>query len=185
MKYVVLTSLLFLGVATDALGQQPARRGLDQIDLLSVPRTNAQNDRPVEVNAELFELLEPLVRYCRELERNYKTSVMDKDEPLTPANFGSIFSSKADAIQRSLFLIRKMEEVPPQVAALLRETDQIGWDISIVVGSLFEPPDQHVLKDLALLSGKYGVSDGADAKQLVAAILRRLNANFARIRVVG
>lgn len=186
MKYAVLVTLLFLTVST-AFAQQPAtRRGLDQIDLLSMPRSTQASDAGPAVNVDLdtFQLLEPLVRYCREMERDYKTTVIDGNKALTAETFSEVFNRKAEAVQRSLFLIGKIKEMPPQVAALLQETDQYGRDLALIAVSLYEESGKPE-GDVARVSRKYGMGDQPDKKLLVAAILRRLNANFARVKVAG
>lgn len=187
MKYATLTALLLLSGILTAYSQQPTttRRGLDQIDLLTVPRTSAPVGAPVHVDLETFQLLEPLMRYCRELEQNYVTTVMAKDEPLTPASFATIFRSKADAIQRSLFLIRKIEEPSPQLSRLLDETDLIGSDLGVIAFALHSEEPKDVQREVEGLKKKYAVGDQADLKHLAAAILRRLNANFGRVKIQG
>lgn len=186
MRYAVLTALLFLSGTSTTYSQQPTttrRGGLDQIDLLTVPRTSAQVGAPVNVDLDTFQLLEPLVRYCRELEQSYATTVMAKDEPLTQANFATVFNRKADAIQRSLFMIRKIEKPSPQLSGLLDETDLIGRDLGIAAISLYSGESEEAQTEVQSLKKKYAVGEKAGLKQLVAAILRRLNANFARVKI--
>lgn len=184
MKCAIFTCLLLFGASSTAMSQQPSsRRGLDQIDLLSVPRATAQNETAVNVDLETFQLLEPLVRYCRELERDYKSIVIDQDAPLTADKMTSVFMRKADAISRSLFLIRAMEKPSPQLTALLDETDRVGRDLGKVILALHNGETADVVKELSALNAKYDVAGNADRKQLVAAILRRLNGNLARLRV--
>jgi hypothetical protein len=184
MKYLILIVLVFVCIAAPVCAQQPiVRRGLDQIDLLSMPRTTTPAGSPVNVDLETFQLLEPLVRYCRELEREYKTSVLESNVQLTAESFAGVFTRKSEAIQRSLFLIRKIKEPSPQVSALLNETDAFGRDLAMIAVSLYDDDQAGVGDDIARLGRKYGAGDQPDKKQLVGAILRRLNANFGRLKL--
>ncbi|HVF31043.1 MAG TPA: hypothetical protein VNA22_08735 [Pyrinomonadaceae bacterium] len=185
MKSSIVTCLLLVGITMTAFSQQPSgRRGLDQIDLLTVQRAATQNGTPIDVDLETFQLLEPLVRYCKELERDYKTNVLDSNKPLTPESMAAVFARKADAIHRSLFLIRKIKDVSPPVAALLNETDGFGRDFTLIAVSLYDDDRADaVYDDIVRLGRKYGLGDQPDKRQLVGAVLNRLNANFTRLKL--
>ncbi len=147
-----------------------------------MPRAGTQSDSPVYVDLETFQSLEPLVRYCRELESDYKAALLDANKPLTKVSFFDLFAGKGEAMHRSLFLIDKIKEMPPEVKTLLDENSAYGRDLGLIAAS-FDHGDQ-IGPEILRLGPKYGLGDQPDKKQLVGAILRRLNATFTRIRVV-
>lgn len=187
MKHFTLAAILLLSFVVAAYSQQAngRRRGLDQLDLLSLPSsTTSGSAAPIIVDLQTFQLLEPLVRYCRELEALYKTEVLDKPGPLTPAGFDSVFRQRGIAIHRSILLIRKTPDVAPQVSKLLDQTDEFGKDASMVIISAQFPDDEDAKKEMANVRKKYNAADSMEPKIVIGVILSRMNANFARLRLV-
>jgi hypothetical protein len=80
-------------------------------------------------------------------------------------------------------MIRKIDEPSPQLSGLLDETDLIGRDLGIAAIALHTEDTDEVRIEVQSLKKKYAVGEKADLKQLVAAILRRMNANFARVKI--
>lgn len=187
-KRIAIVILMFVATAWVVAAQQPAaerqRRGLDQIDLLSV-RTDKTTTvaAPVVVDLATMQLLEPLVRYCRELERSYNAEVMAKPEPLTREAFDKVFRQKATAIHRSLFMIRQMQELSPEVSALLNDTDESGKEIGLVAVGMQLPYELKAQLEVEFLKTKYGLDDAAGYKELIAVVLRRMNLNFGRLKL--
>ena len=182
---IVVAIGVFCGVA---YSQEPARtrRGLDQMDLLTIPRSA---DRPsVNVDLETFELLEPLINHSRGLETFFRENVLAK--PAVPSDdVHEAFGRKTVAVYRSIFLIKEIKKtLSPELRAILDQSSETAKFLGKVAAIVrFDAPIT-LEKEMSDLYREYGMTTSddyrADRLRLIGVMVRKLNENFSKIRVV-
>ena len=173
-----------------AVGVSAQRRGLDQMDLLSVPRstsTAAAESRDlskIDVNGATFKLFAPLIGHCNKLENEYRTELAG---PKTKtAHSYEYFMNKTGAIYRSSYLIRQIQPLPDDVNGVLDDNDRIAEDAAMILATLAYGGGEASKAQFAEIFRRFGLkqteNSESDRAQLVAAMLGRINSNFARLK---
>jgi hypothetical protein len=97
------------------------------------------------------------------------------------------FLQKTGVIYRSTFLIKEMQTLSDPVKAIVDQNEQITEDVGRILAILSFGGGDAFKDQIADLNERFAISDSGnsafDREVLVAAMLRRINANFARFRV--
>jgi hypothetical protein len=189
MKHLAFAVLLTIGFSAASNAQ--TRRGLDQLDLVTVSRSAAPAapTSPVEIDLETYKLVAPLIDHCKKLERDYQTSIVEDKIQLGRAVKYQRFMEKSAAVYRSVYLIKQMQTLADPVKAVVDDNQQISEDVANVLATLAYNNADTFKEQLAAVSKRFAVTDTgnsvADRERLVTVMLQRMNANFARLKIAA
>ena len=186
-----LTFMALIVATCFAAGATAQRRSLDQMDLLSVPRSTppgAAESRDlsrINVDTETYKLIAPLIGHCTKLENEYRSELAGTRS--NNAHSYEYFMQKTGAIYRSSYLIRQIQPLADDVTGVLDDNDRIAEDAAMVLATLAYGGGEASAAQFAEMFRRFGLkqteNSESDRAQLVTAMLRRINSNFARLKV--
>ncbi len=188
MKCLV-TAILVCSAAVLTNAQQPAssrRRGLDQMDLLAVPRSAEPAAASVTVDEETFKLLAPLIGYCKRLESDYTNELINDPSRLGRSFKHERFMKRIGSVYTSISLIEQIQKLPAPAAEIVDRNEAIAEEAARILAILSFGGGEGFKDQIAALNDEFGITRSentvSDRERLVAAMLRRINTHFARLK---
>ena len=203
MKAIPVTAIIL----AFALGAYSQRKGLDQLDLLPTPRaTSPSTSEPPALDpsnqpldGSHWGLVRPLSEYSIKLEADFRADVID-DKSTAGRNaklqkyadrlkgiFHGLFGvipSPADPRGGGTTTLADLATTNLEQSVLLEQCGALAGNASDVI----QYPDS-AQEEFAWLKRNFGMTSASDTRRnrelLVAAILRRINENFAKLRPLG
>jgi hypothetical protein len=134
----------------------------------------------------------PLTKLSRELEQTYRETILERTRTADRETYLETLTRKSASIYRSMLIIDKLDDIPEEVCDLLTENHQLINDIGRVITLLRLGDDRSFPQEVGALMDKFNVPpsemrpDGSvvtGRELLVAAMFRRLNSEFGRIKL--
>jgi hypothetical protein len=192
MKKTFLTLTMMVIVPILGLSQttSKSRPTLDSIDLVSTSSSTG-NGATIYVPFETYRTLGPMVQLSRDLENDYRETVVEKKRVVPSAEYLDWVSRKLMVLYRSMLIMKELGTSDELCDMLTKDHDMIA-DAGRVIGLMRLGEKTLYKKEVDALIQKFGVPssetrlDGSsisDRELLIAAMLRKLNSDFARVQV--
>ena len=188
MNHIVGSIAVVLLLAFGAYGQATAkpRRSLDSMDLLTVRPSAVQTPkrRSVPVDADVYKVLQPLIKYAAEAERQYRASMIDAvAAPADRKASVELAAKRITAIYRSMVLLQSTDGIAQEVRERLAADFSHIAETGAVTALVLAGDDASFPKEVDAQKVKFGITgpsrrlDGSAVSErelLLAAMLKRV-----------
>jgi hypothetical protein len=178
-------------LSTIVWGQQSSgrpRRGLDQLDLLSMPGST-RSPAEVYIDFETYKLLAPLVDRTNELQMLFRDRLVD-GRSVDRNTFYEAFGRKTVAFYRSIAALKEAKkEIPAPAVAKLSEIQEMSADIGRVASVIRFGDEKTFRKEITQLFARYGIDESndyaTDRERVIATILREIASELTKFKPVN